>query len=210
MTSSPPNGQNITSRQERYAKLKVDLQTYGSVVIAFSGGVDSTFLLKVAIDVLGPEAVLALTATSPTYPEFEFREACRQAVRFGARQLVVESNELEIPGFAANDRRRCYHCKSELFNLCRDNARKLGYVEVLDGSNLDDLQDLRPGRDAAAELAVRPPLLEVGLGKQTFACRSARFPYGTEITAERAAPDRPLRNFFTRTGFRKLSGSLSW
>lgn len=203
---------------ERYARLKADLAGYGRVVVAFSGGVDSTLLLKVAIDVLGRDAVLALTATSPTYPEFEFREACRLAELFGARQLVVESNELEIPGFAKNDRRRCYHCKSELFNICRDKARELGYAEVLDGSNLDDLQDVRPGRDAACELAVRSPLLEAGLGKQDirtlsrelglptadkqpFACLSSRFPYGTEITQERLRQVDESESFLRRQGF---------
>jgi len=115
---------------------------------------------------------------------------------------VVESNELEIPGFAENHRRRCYHCKHELFSICRAKARELGYNAILDGSNRDDLSDHRPGRDAAAELQVRSPLLEAELGKeeirvlsrrldlptadkQAFACLSSRFPYGTRITAER-------------------------
>jgi uncharacterized protein len=203
---------------ERYARLKAELAGFGSVVVAFSGGVDSTFLLRVAIDVLGRDKVLALTATSPTYPEYEFQEACRLAELFGARQLVVESNELEIPGFAQNDRRRCYHCKSELFSICRDKAKELGYAEILDGSNLDDLQDYRPGREAACELAVRSPLLDAGLGKedirtlsrllglstaekQAFACLSSRFPYGTEITAERLRQIDCCETFLRRQGF---------
>jgi len=204
--------------EERYARLKAELAGFGSVVVAFSGGVDSTFLLKVAIDVLGSDKVLALTATSPTYPEFEFQEACQLAKLFGARQLVVESDELKIPGFAQNDRRRCYHCKSELFGICRDKAEELGYAEILDGSNLDDLQDYRPGREAACELAVRSPLLECGLGKeeiralsrrlglptaekQAFACLSSRFPYGTEITAERLRQVDRCETFLRRQGF---------
>lgn len=188
--------------EHKYTRLQEILRQLESVVIAFSGGVDSTFLLKVAIDTLGRDKVLALTATSPTYPQFEFEQACRLAEDFNARHMVVESNELEIPGFAENHRRRCYHCKHELFSICRAKARELGYNAILDGSNRDDLSDHRPGRDAAAELQVRSPLLEAELGKeeirilsrrldlptadkQAFACLSSRFPYGTRITAER-------------------------
>lgn len=203
---------------ERYDRLKAQLAGFGSVVVAFSGGVDSTFLLKVAIDVLGSDKVLALTATSPTYPDFEFQAACRLAELYGAQQLVVESNELEIPGFAQNDRRRCYHCKAELFSICRDKARELGYAEILDGSNLDDLQDYRPGREAACELTVRSPLLDAGLGKediralsrqlglptadkQAFACLSSRFPYGTEITADRLRQVDQCETYLRQQGF---------
>jgi len=218
MSSPTPSDPKALPLADRYSSLKTKLASFGSVVVAFSGGVDSTFLLRVAIDVLGKEKVLALTATSPTYPEFEFQEACRLAKLFGARQLVVESNELEIPGFAKNDKRRCYHCKSELFSICRDKARELGYAEILDGSNLDDLQDYRPGREAACELAVRSPLLEAGLGKedirtlsrqlglstaekQAFACLSSRFPYGTEITAERLHQVDQCETFLRQQGF---------
>jgi len=205
--------------EEKFARLKHLLRECGSVVIAFSGGVDSTFLLKVALEVLGTDRVLALTATSPTYPQFEFAEACQLARDFGARQLVLESNELEIPGFAQNDRSRCYHCKRELFDLCREKARELGYAAILDGSNRDDLQDFRPGRRAAEELQVRSPLLEAGLtkqdirslsrryglptaDKQAFACLSSRFPYGTEITAERLAQIDRCETFLRLQGFR--------
>ena len=201
-----------------YQKLQEILGAMPSALIAFSGGVDSTFLLRVAADVLGPERVLAMTATSPTYPEHEFTESCRLAREFGVRQLVVESNELEIPGFAANDRRRCYHCKKELFALCREKARELGFAEILDGSNTDDLGDFRPGREAARELAVRSPLVEAGLDKeairalsrrlglstwqkQPFACLSSRFPYGTEITPERLAQVDRCETFLRRQGF---------
>jgi pyridinium-3,5-biscarboxylic acid mononucleotide sulfurtransferase len=203
---------------ERFGRLKKELADFGSVVVAFSGGVDSTLLLKVAIDVLGRDKVLALTATSPTYPDFEFQEARRLAELFGANQLVVESNELEIPGFAQNDRRRCYHCKAELFSICRDKASELGYAEILDGSNLDDLQDYRPGREAACELTVRSPLLDAGLGKediralsrqlglptadkQAFACLSSRFPYGTEITADRLRQVDQCETYLRQQGF---------
>lgn len=183
-------------------RLKAILSEMESALIAFSGGVDSTFLLKVARDVLGASKVVALTATSPTYPEYEFEESRRLARELGVRQLVFESNELEIPGFARNEPDRCYHCKQELFSLCASKAQELGFSVVLDGSNLDDLGDYRPGRNAAQELEVRSPLVEAGLGKdeirrlsrelglptwnkQPFACLSSRFPYGTEITQER-------------------------
>jgi pyridinium-3,5-biscarboxylic acid mononucleotide sulfurtransferase len=203
----------------KFNRLKEILTGLESVVIAFSGGVDSTFLLRVALDTLGVDKVLALTATSPTYPQFEFEEASRLARAFGARQLVVESNELEIPGFAQNDRQRCYYCKRELFTLCRDKARELGFRTILDGSNRDDLADFRPGRKAAGELEVRSPLLEADLGKQeirtlsrrlglptadkqAFACLSSRFPYGTAITAERLHQVDRCETFLRRQGFR--------
>lgn len=188
--------------QQKFDKLQDILREMETVVIAFSGGVDSTFLLRVARDTLGAENVLALTATSPTYPEYEFEESQELAANMGVRQEVVESNELEIPGFSQNDRMRCYHCKKELFGICGDQAKDLGYRYILDGSNLDDLGDYRPGRQAASELEVRSPLLEAELTKndirylsrelglptwhkQPFACLSSRFPYGVEITPER-------------------------
>lgn len=202
----------------KYERLQTLLQEMESAVIAFSGGVDSTFLLRVAVNVLGPEKVVALTATSPTYPEHEFEESRALAAAFGVRQVVIESNELDIPGFARNDRRRCYHCKKELFSLCRDKARELGYRAILDGSNLDDLKDFRPGREAAQELEVRSPLLEAGLtkeeirqlsrelnlptwDKQPFACLSSRFPYGTEITPERLVQVGRCETFLRRHRF---------
>lgn len=205
--------------QEKFSALQRILGDCGSVVVAFSGGVDSTLLLCVALDTLGNDRVLALTATSPTYPQFEFEEACKLARQFGARQLVVDSNELEIPGFAQNDRRRCYHCKHELFTLCRKEAERLGFAEILDGSNLDDLDDFRPGREAAGELHVRSPLLEAGLtkddvralsrcyrlstaDKQPFACLSSRFPFGTEITPERLRQVDRCETFLRKRGFR--------
>jgi len=188
------------------------------VVIAFSGGVDSTFLLKTARDVLGADKVLALTATSPTYPSHEFNESVKLAKELGVKQLVVDSNELEIPGFADNPPQRCYHCKKELFEICLHKAAELGYREVLDGSNLDDLDDYRPGRQAAIELKIRSPLLEAGLtkneirelsrrqglataDKQPFACLASRFPYGTRITAEKLSQVDRCETFMRENGF---------
>jgi len=198
--------------------LEALLASLGPALVAFSGGVDSTFLLWAACKVLGPDRVVALTATSPTYPAYEFAESRRLAAAIGVRQLVVESNELEIAGFADNPPRRCYHCKHELFALCVAKARELGLATVLDGANLDDLDDFRPGRDAARELGIRSPLLETGLGKsairelsrraglptadkQPFACLASRFPYGTRITAERLRQVDQCETFLREHGF---------
>lgn len=205
--------------KQKYEKLQEILRTMDSAVIAFSGGVDSTFLLRVARDVLGPEKVVALTATSPTYPQFEFEESRKLATELKVRQIVVESNELEIPGFSQNDPRRCYYCKQELFSICRQKAREMGFDVILDGSNTDDLKDYRPGREAARELAVRSPLMEADLTKdeirdlsrelnlptwhkQPFACLSSRFPYGTEITPERLTQVDRCETFLRQHSFR--------
>lgn len=170
----------------------------GGCVVGFSGGVDSTFLFAVAHEVLG-DRVVAVTATSETYPEREVREAIALASRIGGRHRLVVSEELDIPGFAENPPNRCYHCKTELFGKLRAIADEEGLPHILDGSNRDDRGDYRPGRQAAGELGVRSPLDEAGLTKENiralsremglptwdkpaFACLSSRFPYGTPIT----------------------------
>ncbi len=171
-----------------------------SVMVAFSGGVDSTFVLKVAHDTIG-DRVLALTTTSPTMPDDDRRSALEMAQLIGARHLVVSSNELEIPGYARNPIDRCYLCKHNLFTVCEAKAHELAIDEIVDGLNLDDLHDYRPGIKAAAEKRVRHPLVEAAMSKADIRelsramglptwdrpaspCLSSRFPYGTEITPE--------------------------
>lgn len=208
----------MASVSSKYAMLRKSLADMGSLLVAFSGGVDSTFLLKAAHDVLG-DRVRAVTATSPTFPLSEFRRAAELADMIGVPRIVVESNELEIPGFAGNPRERCYFCKKELFRLCLQKAAELGLAFVADGSNTDDLGDFRPGRRAAMELGIRSPLLEAGLSKeeiralsrelglptwdkQPYACLASRFPYGTEITAERLGRIERCEEFLKESGFR--------
>ncbi len=135
-----------------------------AVLVAFSGGVDSTLVLKVAHDAIGDRAI-ALTTTSPTMPDEDCDTAIAMAQSIGARHLIVDSNELEIPGYAANPVNRCYLCKTNLFTVCEAKARELGIGEIADGLNLDDLHDYRPGMKAAAEKRVRHPLVESDLGK---------------------------------------------
>ena len=193
----------------------------GRVVVAYSGGVDSTLLLKVAMEALGNENVLAVTALSPLYPERELRDAKKAIEALGAKHVLIESNELEIPGFSKNPPNRCYHCKKQLFRELTDLARKEGILFVVEGSTLDDEKDYRPGKMAVRELGIRSPLKEamftkgdvrelshhLGLhtwDKPSFACLASRFPYGEEITPAGLAMVDRAEAFLFGLGFKQV------
>jgi uncharacterized protein len=189
------------SVSSKYEALKEALRPLGGAVVAYSGGVDSTLLVAAAVDVLG-ERVLAVTARSATYPRSEAAAAAGIVSSLGARHRVIETEELSDPRFSSNPPDRCYHCKRDLLSRLLDVAREEGLEAVLEGSNTDDRGDHRPGLRAVAELGIRSPYIEAGLGKDdiraiarelglpnwdkpAMACLASRIPYGERITAGR-------------------------
>lgn len=187
--------------EEKLNILKNRLKEYKSSVIAFSGGVDSTFLARIAKDVYG-DNLLLITATSSTYPYYELDEAKSLAEVIGVKHRIIVSEEIDIPGYADNPPDRCYYCKKELFGKIKYIAQKEGFEIVFDGSNADDIKDFRPGMKAKKEKGVISPLAETGFTKndiryfsaklnlptatkQSYACLASRFPYGEKITKEK-------------------------
>lgn len=208
------------SLDEKYKLLQDNIKSRGSAAIAFSGGVDSTFLVYAAHEVLG-DKLIAVTATSSTYPERELKEAIQYAKDMGVKHIIINSEELDIEGFAQNPKNRCYYCKKELFTKIARVAKDNGVEYIFDGSNIDDTGDYRPGMQAARELNVVSPLKESGLTKEdirelsrklnlptwdkpAFACLSSRFPYGTQITKPKLKMVEEGEQFLLDMGIRQI------
>ncbi len=196
-------GEEVKPLDVKYRKLREIISTFPHVLVAFSGGVDSTLLLKVCKDVLG-DNVLAVTARSATSARHEINDAVRAAELIGAEHLMVESAEINLPEFRENPEDKCYICKKSRFEDLTKLAKARGFSVVVDGENADDLNDYRPGIRATRELGVRSPLREAGLTKQeirefskelnlptwnkpAYACLATRIPYGEPITEEKLA-----------------------
>jgi pyridinium-3,5-biscarboxylic acid mononucleotide sulfurtransferase len=206
--------------QEKYGALRGILTEMGSLVIGFSGGVDSSLLLKIAVDTLGNGA-LAMIGRSATYPTREFEEALALARKIGARYEIVQTEETDDLKFRENPPDRCYYCKTELFGKLREIAQREQIAWIADGTITDDLGDFRPGMRARTEGDVRSPLLEAGFSKAdvrelskhldlptwdkpSFACLSSRFPYGTPILPENLTRVDEAESFLRDNGFRRF------
>lgn len=213
----------MKTTQIKFEHLKKTLKKMGRVLVAFSGGVDSSFLSKVALDTLGSENVLSVTADSETYPEKELKEAISLAKKIGldGRHRIIKTSELRIKNFSENPPQRCYHCKYELFSKLKEIARKNKIPYVIDGSNFSDRDDFRPGRKALNRLGIRSPLLESKLTKEeirvlskklklptwnkpAYACLSSRIPYGEKITPKKLKRIEKAENFLKNLGFSQL------
>lgn len=209
----------MTARSD-YDRLFEVLQAMRSVAVAYSGGVDSALVAKVAYDALAARAV-AVTSISPTLPASQLAEAKEVAAGIGIRHLFVHSDELQIPGYAENDASRCYLCKGDLYTRLTETAAREGARVIVDGTHLDDLGDVRPGLTAARERGVRHPLVEAGIDKETVrslsrmlklptwdkpasACLSSRFPRGTRITHASLRQVEAAEEALRALGFRQF------
>lgn len=206
---------------QKYRKLKRKLKSMGRIALAFSGGTDSAFLLKACVEALKADDILALTARAVIFPAWETREAEGLAAQYGLRHLVVDFDALAVPAVAANLPDRCYHCKYNLFQGLIRLAAEQGFPTLIDGTNLDDQDDYRPGSRAAAELGVVSPIRAAGLtkaevrelsrkknlptwDKPAFACLASRFPYGQVITPEKLAMVENAEQYLIDLGFREI------
>ena len=202
---------------EKYEKLKSIIKEMGEIVIGYSGGVDSAFLLKVAKDVLG-DKVLGVLATSPTYPSREYKKAEETAKQIGVKIEIIETKETDDLKFKENPINRCYYCKKELFGKIVEIAEVKSFKNMVDGSNADDLKDYRPGMKALKERGIRSPLQEAGLtkseirelskrlnlptwNKPALACLSSRFPYNVSIDTEKLKMVDEVENYLYDEGF---------
>ncbi len=207
--------------EDKLARLKRIFQSMGKVLVAYSGGVDSTLLLKIAIETLGDGGAIAVTALSPLYPERELAAAKSMAETLKVRHVLIESNELEIGEFVKNPSNRCYYCKKKLFGELVSIAKEESVPFVVEGSTMDDDHDYRPGRIAVAELGIRSPLREAMLTKSdvrelskklnlktwdkpSFACLASRFPYGEEINQKGLRMVDEAEDFLFSLGFRQV------